>query len=200
MVSREQICGGRDEGAARTFRLLLQPDDPVVRGELDDAVQARERRVGELVNGDRAALPLGAPERHVLRERELEQVVAGHHEQVVAGEAGAIDDEADVSGRAEAVLVRRRQVVVKRHVPVGRPRLERGDLARVRHDVHLVDRIHRRDAVEDPVDDRTPADVQELLRQLVGERAQPRAVAGGEEDRLHAATTARASDSWYDAR
>ena len=55
---REEVRRGRDEVAARVLGLLLHPDDPVVVVELDDAVERRERRVGELVDGERAAVAL----------------------------------------------------------------------------------------------------------------------------------------------
>ena len=87
VLAREEVRRRRDDVALRMLGLLLHADDPVVLVELDDAVERRERRVGELVDGERAPVALRAPELDVVGERELEQVVGRDHEQVVAGEA-----------------------------------------------------------------------------------------------------------------
>ena len=65
--------------------------------------------------------------------------------------------------------------------------------------MHLVCDTRLGDPVDDPVDHRPAADRQQRLRHRIGERAQARRIASGEEERLHASTTARASDSPYGA-
>ena len=57
--------------------------------------------------------------------------------------------------------------------------------AAVRDDVHLVDLLDLADPLEDPVDHRLAAHGQEALREVVGERLEPRRVAAREDDRLH---------------
>src|SRR5262245_59117199 len=63
----------------------------------------------------------------------------------------------------------------------------------------LVDPACVLDAVDDPVDHRAPTDRQQRLRGGVGQRPQTRRVAAGEQEHLHASTTAPASESAYGA-
>ena len=148
------------------------------------AVLLRELPILDVENRDAAAVAL-APVALVIREGVVEQVVSGDHEQVVV-EA----DEPDVADCAEAVLVRRRAVVVDLHVLVLGPARKVVCEARVRDQVHLVG-ARLLDPVEDPVHDRPASDRQQLLRDRVRERTQPRRVARGENQRLH---TSAASD------
>ena len=159
-------------------------DDPVVRSELERP---------DVADGDRARRSLRAPERREVGEAEVEQVVAGDHEQVVV-ELRLLEHEQHVADRAEPVLVRARAVVVDDHVTSVRPACECADLVRVRDDVDLVDDLDRSDRLDDPVDDRPPADRQQLLRPRVGERTKPRRVPRREDDRLHAVAPTPASD------
>ena len=91
--------------------LLLHADHAVVGVQLDDAVEVRELRVVELVDGERAR-SLAPPERDVVGERELEQVVGGDHEQAVVAEPALAHCEPDVAEGAEPGLVARGAVVV----------------------------------------------------------------------------------------
>src|SRR5262249_14958727 len=100
---------------------------------------------------------------------------------------------------AEAIVVRGCAVVVDRYVAAGRPLPKRGCLARVRHDVDLVDILDGGDGVHDAVDDRTSAHREELLGPRVGEWAEPGCITGREDDGLHAATVP-ASDCSYGER
>ncbi len=181
------------------LRLLLHPDHAVRPVELDHAVERGERRVGEPVHGKRAPALL-EPEVDVVGERELEEVVGGDHEQTVVAEPALLDREADVAERTETVVVRGGAVVPDDHPPLRPPPLERLRVDGVRDDVDAVDRARLLDRVEDPVDHRPPADRQQRLGGLLGERPQAHRVAGGEQERLHAATTAPASDSTYGGR
>ena len=103
----------RRASTARLGRLLDEVDDAVVVVELDDAVLRRaSSRIAESWTRDRARRPLRAPERDEVGERELEQVVAGDHEQVVVAEPARSIAKRDVADRAEPVVVRGRPVVV----------------------------------------------------------------------------------------
>src|SRR5262249_45351348 len=62
-----------------------------------------------------------------------------------------------------------------------------------------VDLRHRVDPVGDPVEHGPPRDRQQDLRPVLGQRVEPRRVPRGEQDRLHAATTACASEASYGA-
>ena len=136
------------------------------------------------MDGERAGDPSRPPALDEAREREREQVVAGDHEQVVV-QPGTVEHERDIADRAEAVVVRGRPVVVDRHVAPGGPGLELDRLLRVRDDVDGIESVHFAEPVEDPVDDRPAADREELLRDRVRQRAEPRGVPGREDDRLH---------------
>ena len=111
-----------------------------------------------------------------------------------------LDREADVAERAEAVVVRGGAVVPDDNPPLRPPPLEPLRVDGVRDDVDAVDGAGILDRVEDPVDHRPPADRQQRLGRLLGERPQPHRITGGEQERLHAATTAPASDSTYGGR
>ena len=117
---------------------------------------------------------------------ELEEVVGGDHEQVVAREPPVAEREANVAERAEAVVVRARPVVVNDDVLVLRPPLEGRRIDRVRDDVDGVDLAGIRDPVEDPVDHRAAAHRQQRLRDGLGQRTEPRRVPGREQQHLHA--------------
>jgi hypothetical protein len=73
---------------------------------------------------------------------------------------------------------------VDRHVARarGRPALELGGLLGVRNEVDGVNRVDLGQPVEDPVDDRTAADREQLLGDGVGQRPEPGRVPGGEDD------------------
>src|SRR5262249_15859526 len=110
-----------------------------------------------------------------------------------------VDGEGDVAERAEPVLVRERAVVPDGdRAPLG-PTLEVGRIDGVRDQVDLVDLAGALDAVDDPVHHRTSADRQQGLCRRVGQRTQAGCVAAREQQRLHARTVARASDSAYGA-
>src|SRR5439155_18940783 len=121
------------------------------------------------------------------------------HEEVVV-DRRLLDDEAHVADRPEAIVVRHRAVVVNPDRTAVSPTLERGRLPSVGDDVDLVDEVDELDPLDDRVDDRPPADREQLLRPRVGERAQPRGIARGEDERLHAATGSPARDVVYGAR
>ena len=190
-----QVGRRRCERRGRVGGLLDEVDHAPVVGQVDDPVAGRQLARADVAHGDRAAHPVRAPRVDERLEAEVEQVVARDDEQVVV-DPGLGDDEPQVADRAEPVVVRGRRVVVDggRAGPALAPRLERRRLARVRHDVDLVDLVHLFDRVDDPVQDRPPADRQQLLRPGVGERAESGRVPGREDDRLHA-VTAPASDS-----
>src|SRR5215208_5059053 len=154
----------------------------------------------DVAHRNRACTSLRAPERHVVGEAELKEVVARDHERVVPCQDAAVEDEPDVADRAEAVVVGRRSVVVDRDPPTADPVPEPGRLPRVRHEVHLVHLVYLVDLVEDPVDDRAPADRQQLLRDAVGERPKTRRVPSRQNERLHVRVTYPASNSVNGAR
>src|SRR5581483_707212 len=135
-------------------------------------------------------LRLRAPPGDVVREGEVEEVVAGEDEQLLLAEPGLVGDEPEVAHGAEPVLVRRRPVVVDDDAVRLRPRRELGGEPGVRDEMDPVDLLHFPDAVEHVIEHRPAAERQEVLRQVVGERPQPGRVAGGEEDRLHARLSA----------
>ena len=85
--------------------------------------------------------------------------------------------------RAQPVLVRRRAVVVNCHVrPVG-PRAKAVRKPSIGDEMdHL--RIRFAHLVEDPVDDRSAADRQELLGNGIRERPEPRGISGRQDQRL----------------
>ena len=139
VLAREEVRRRRDEVAARIVRLLLEPDDPVVGVELDHAVQRRERRVGELVHRDRAALALAAPERDVVARARTR---TGCRRRSRAGRRRRARRDRSTNGclrsrrgDPRSTSSRRRGASTSR---ARRPALERRRLARVRHDVHLV--------------------------------------------------------------
>jgi hypothetical protein len=193
-----EVGRGRSERRPWVLRLLDEGDDAVVRVDVDDPVARRELERADVADCDHARDALRAPECDEVGEAELEEVVARDHEQVVV-DPGALDDEPNVADRAEAVLVRHCPVVVDRDVAVADPLVEPRRLARVRHDVHRVHLRQLGDALEDPVDDRPATDRQELLRGLVGQRAEAGRVARREDDDFHAAAVSAARDSSYGA-
>src|SRR5947208_15789348 len=140
---------------------------------------------------------LPAPERDVVGEAEVEEVVAGNHEEVFAVPVLPVGDEPHVGDRPEPIVVRRRAVVVDEYVFVLRPALVLARIVRVCDEVDLVDLVDFLDFVEDPVHHRPAADRQQLLRNVVGERAQTRRIARRKDEPLHTRT---ASDSAYGAR
>ena len=102
----------RDAGQrrARLFRLLLEVRDPTVRVDLDRVVAAAdELEVAHVVDGEQRCVELPGNLAEVV-ERLAEEVVAGHDDEVVV-DALALDHEADVADRAQAVVVARRPVV-----------------------------------------------------------------------------------------
>src|SRR5436190_15144464 len=107
----EEVRSGGGERARRLLRLLDEADDPVVGVEVDHPVAADELAIPDVVDGEGAGGALAAPEPDVVRERILEQVVAGHDEKVVV-QAGPVAHEADVADRSEPRLVRGGAVVV----------------------------------------------------------------------------------------
>ena len=106
-------------------RLLDEERDPVVGVELDDSVAGGELEIAAVVDGDGARVLAGAPEPHVVGEPEVEEVVAGHDEQVVV-DPGPVEHVLQVADRPEPVLVGARAVVVDDDAVRRRPRPELG--------------------------------------------------------------------------
>src|SRR5207247_448071 len=98
--------------------------------------------------------------------------------------------EGDVADRSEPVLVGSRPVVVNAR-PAARPLLEVRREARVCDHVNLVDLLDLGDPVEDPVDDRLAADLEERLRAIVRQRTQSGRVPGRKDESLHGTTGVR---------
>src|SRR5438034_1297022 len=94
------VRGDRDEVGLRFLRLLLEADDPIVAVELDDAVLAHELALRVLVDGYCAAV-LPPPEVDVVREAEVEKVVARDDEHVLAVPVLSVGDDGDVADGAE---------------------------------------------------------------------------------------------------
>ena len=65
-----------------------------------------------------------------------------------------------------------------------RPTLEHVREARIRDEVHVGD-VRLVELAEHPVDHRPSADGQQVLREVVGQRLEPRRVAGGEDQAVH---------------
>ena len=169
MLAVEDIRGDRSKRRRRVDRLLDELGNARLVVERDDAVLLRELTRQHVTYRNRARAPLFAPEAHVLREAELEQVVAGDHEQVVV-ETGCVDHELHVADGAETVVVRDGAVIEDRYVAAACPLAKHRRLTRVRHYVDVLDRVDGGDGVHDPVDDRPPADRKQLLCPRVGQR------------------------------
>ena len=159
----------------------------------------RELEVAAVVDRDSAPSAARSPVGDEIAKAILEQVVARDDEQVVVDPA-ALDGQLEVSDRTEPVFVGERAVIVDDHAGRPRPAAELVGKAAVRDQMDLVHFGDLASVLENPVDDRPAADGQQRLRDRVGERPEASRIPAGEDDHLHLAATAPASESRYGER
>ena len=135
----------------------------------------------------------------VLGEAEVEEVVAGDDEHVLAGPALAVRDERDVADRAEAVLIRRRpsswtcRAVA---APSRKSDAKRAFVTRCTSSTSFTSRILSR--IRSTIG--LAGDRKQRLCPVVRQRTEPGCVTPGEDERLHAVRTGQAADTAVAAR
>ena len=134
-----EVRRGRTSVLVGSEGFSSKPTIRVVLVELDDAVVRRQLEVAAVVDREGASDALHLPECGKTVQLEVEQVVAGDHEQVVVA-PGALQHERDVADRAEPVFVRESAVVVDGDTAAaGRPAAEVVREAAVGDEVDVVD-------------------------------------------------------------
>ena len=143
----------------------------------------RQLEVAAVIDRKGASDALHLPECGKTMQLEVEQVVAGDHEQVVVA-PGSLQHERDVPDRAEAVLVRESAVVVDGDTAAaGRPAAEVVREAAVGDEVDVVTDLL--DLVADPVEHRPATDREQLLCNRVRQGRKPGRIPRGQDDRPH---------------
>ena len=167
------------------LRFLLQREEELVPVNLGDAASA-ELLFIRLPVAHRAGGLLLARVAEEGSEGEVEDVVPREDQQVVV-ELLPLDGVLHVPDGAEAGFVGLGPVVHDgdgEAVVLGPGGKVRGE-AVVRDDEVFVDGVRGREVVEEPVQDRFAPDVQEGLREVLGQGIEPGGVARGEDEALH---------------
>ena len=128
---------------------------------------------------------------------QVAEVEGGEHVAVAHDEAlvEPLGGEADRAGGTERVVLHRVAQHEVAEAALGEVRLERvGQVAERQHD--LVDAVARQPR-ELALEERLVGDRQQRLGRGVGERAQPRALAADEDDRLHGVRARSRRECWW---
>ena len=189
--ARVVVQSDPDPRAGRFGRFLHKTGDAPRPIDVDDAVLAGLFQAAHVIDPEHRPI-LGSAVIAEAPETLVEEVVTGHHNQVVI-ESLLLEHQVEIANGPELVGLVRRSIVDHREaervvgglpVRLGPLRKMPGEL-RVAHNEHLVDAPDGSQVVHDVIDHGFASDRQQRLGLGERQRIQPRGIAGGKNQNFH---------------